>query len=182
MKQSCSLDSTQGQPVIFQQYWENPSIQNQYAFSPSNIYPPCLHLTPDYRSPYQMHGGDLEYAPLEKAIRRLHAVVGNAVTEGYELVVGHGSTGVMKSAMYALSLNHVGETQFFSVPPCYGKYKSQADSLFTRVSSKDFHVGRWNTEADVSKENVIEIVTYPSKFICFAIVLSVRNPCSEWYV
>eukprot|EP01135_Chromosphaera_perkinsii_P010193 Nk52_evm59s2039 gene=Nk52_evmTU59s2039 len=93
---------------------------------------------------------------------RIHAAVGNAITDGYELVVGHGSTGVMKSAMHALSMQNLGETEFFSRPPCYGKYKSQADSLLTRVSDSKWYAGRWNLAADVDKQNVVEIVTYPN--------------------
>ena len=40
---------------------------------------------------------------LEREVRRLHRVVGNAVADGYHLVVGTGATQLYQAAMYALS-------------------------------------------------------------------------------
>ena len=39
---------------------------------------------------------------LEDAIRALHALVGNAVTDGREIVIGIGSTELISAALYAL--------------------------------------------------------------------------------
>jgi L-tryptophan---pyruvate aminotransferase len=40
---------------------------------------------------------------LEREVRRLHRIVGNAVVDGYHLVVGTGATQLYQAAMYALS-------------------------------------------------------------------------------
>lgn len=46
---------------------------------------------------------------LEREVRRLHRVVGNAVDDGYHLVVGTGATQLYQAAMYALSSSARGD-------------------------------------------------------------------------
>jgi len=68
---------------------------------------------------------------LEEAVRALHALVGNAVTEGSLVVVGNGSTQLFQAALYALASDRspppgnpsthsaavVAQSPFYSVGP-----------------------------------------------------------------
>lgn len=47
---------------------------------------------------------------LEKHIRKLHSVVGNAVTQGKFIVFGTGSTQLLNAAVHALSLQNASTT------------------------------------------------------------------------
>jgi L-tryptophan--pyruvate aminotransferase len=54
---------------------------------------------------------------LEREVRRLHRVVGNAVADGYHLVVGTGATQLYQAAMYALSSPAQGDKPVPVVSP-----------------------------------------------------------------
>jgi L-tryptophan--pyruvate aminotransferase len=57
---------------------------------------------------------------LDVQIRALHAVVGNAITEGRHIVVGTGSTQLYQAALYALSSPEQSEpTSVISAAPYY---------------------------------------------------------------
>jgi L-tryptophan--pyruvate aminotransferase len=53
----------------------------------------------------------------EREARRLHRVVGNAVVDGYHIVVGNGATQLYQAAMYALSSPARGDKPIPVVSP-----------------------------------------------------------------
>ncbi|RCV15986.1 hypothetical protein SETIT_3G100500v2 [Setaria italica] len=65
----------------------------------------------------------------EREVRRLHRVVGNAVVDGYHLVVGTGATQLYQAAMYALSSPARGDkpVPVVSPAPYYSSYPPQTD-------------------------------------------------------
>ncbi|KAE8023508.1 hypothetical protein FH972_009195 [Carpinus fangiana] len=67
---------------------------------------------------------------LGDAIRRLHRVVGNAVTEDRHIVVGTGSTQLFQAALYALTTPAgVGPVSVVSSAPYYSSYPEVVDCL-----------------------------------------------------
>ena len=68
---------------------------------------PTYHMNylPEWsmRLPPAMQGEQRVTARLNKAIRELHEKVGNAETEGYNIVIGNGATHVISSIMWAYS-------------------------------------------------------------------------------
>lgn len=69
-------------------------------------------------------------AELENHIRTVHAIVGNAVTEGRYIVFGAGSTHLLNAALYALSSDNFNSSPasvLVSVP--YYKVKSYFRNL-----------------------------------------------------
>lgn len=52
---------------------------------------------------YEFEDGSLISKEVEKQIRKLHAAVGNAITEDRYIVFGAGSTQLLNAAVYALS-------------------------------------------------------------------------------
>jgi len=87
----------------------------------------------DYRTGYQFM--EDTFPALEDEIRKLHKNVGNAKTEGYEVVVGYGGTGVMNAIMYAITSTGK-DNEIFAQPPFYPNYISQAASTMAVVNNR----------------------------------------------
>jgi len=141
---ACTLVLEGGQPAVFQEYWE--SVNGE----------PCTATGADYQTEYTF---TTAYPPLLDEIRKLHSNVGNAETEGYEIVLGVGATGVMNSLMYALAVVEGNSTcKIFSQKPHYGNYVPQALNTYSPPGGfLDF-----DYDADVESEGTYEIVTYPN--------------------
>ena len=95
------------------------------------------------------------------SIHDLHALVGNAVTDGKEIVVGIGSTELISASMYALSQSTATHTQaaVWTAKPFYSGYVEPADFYHTR----DFgwHASDEPPTADAARP-VIELITSPN--------------------
>ena len=83
---ACVVEANSGTPYIFEDYWvRHPEAAVTIKAS--------AHIGYDHHVPR-----------LEAAIRRLHALVGNAVVDGsMHVVVGIGSTELINAALYALA-------------------------------------------------------------------------------
>ena len=83
--EACMVDASSGTPYIFEKWWvDHPA--------------PTLTVAPSYHLGYGS-----EMPRLDSVIRQLHALVGNAQTDGRRIVVGVGSTELISSAMFALA-------------------------------------------------------------------------------
>jgi hypothetical protein len=74
---------------------------------------------------YKIHDGStiLISPELETQIRGIHALVGNAVTEGRYIVIGTGSMQLINAAVYSLSPRHQDAqhpAQVVAAAPYYG--------------------------------------------------------------
>ncbi|KAG0517157.1 hypothetical protein BDA96_09G063900 [Sorghum bicolor] len=97
---------------------------------------------------------------LEREVRRLHRVVGNAVDDGYHLVVGTGATQLYQAAMYALSSSARGDQRqpvpVVSPAPYYSSYPPQTDLLLSDLY-------RWAGDANkFTGDECIELVCSPN--------------------
>ena len=71
---------------------------------------------------------------LERLIRKVHAIVGNAVTENRFIIFGAGSTQVLNAAVYALCPENTSSpTGIVASVPYYGVCSSTHIVFFTRV-------------------------------------------------
>lgn len=86
--------SRSGDPVMYEEFWRRegdsasiliPAWQTMSYFS--NLGGICCFLEPG----------------LEREVRRLHRLVGNAVVDGYHVIVGTGSTQLFQAVLYAIS-------------------------------------------------------------------------------
>ncbi|XP_047052097.1 tryptophan aminotransferase-related protein 2-like [Lolium rigidum] len=143
-----------GDPTMYEEFWKEagectavviPGWQGLSYFSDAEGL--CWFLEPEF----------------ESEVRRLHRLVGNAVVDGYHLVVGTGATQLSQAAMYALSparavANHpIGVV---SPAPYYSAYAPQTDLLLS-----GFY--RWAGDANananaLSSDNHIELVCSPN--------------------
>ncbi|KAB1221453.1 Tryptophan aminotransferase-related protein 2 [Morella rubra] len=143
------FDLSRGDPTMYEAYWKKvgdeatvviPGSQSMSYFSDvTNI---CWFLEPE----------------LGSEVRRLHKVVGNAVTEGRHIVVGTGSSQLFLAALYALSPQdaHVPISVVAQVP-YYSVYPILTDLLKPGLF-------KWAGDAQIfNKERTyIELVTSPN--------------------
>jgi hypothetical protein len=98
----CVVVSEGGTPYLFESYW----VAHPEAVTT---------ILPSYHIGYGSH-----LPRLERAIRRLHEMVGNAETAGREIVVGIGSTELISAALYAFSRSNASTPALvWSQPPFY---------------------------------------------------------------
>ncbi|KAJ0449501.1 putative transaminase [Helianthus annuus] len=142
-----------GDPTMYEAFWEKMGDRCtveikgcdslSYFSNPKN---PCWFLEPK----------------LEEAIRSLHGAVGNAVTDGYSIVVGTGSSHLVHAVLYALTSNHQpnqlpNQISVVSAAPYYSAYPEIADLVRSGLY-------KWAGDAlqFEKDEPYIELVTSPN--------------------
>ncbi|VVA38390.1 PREDICTED: tryptophan [Prunus dulcis] len=138
-----------GDPTMYESYWQQmgekttvviPGWQSMSYFS--DVKNPCWFLEPEFA----------------KQVVRLHNLVGNAVTEGRQIVVGTGSSQLFLAALYALAPKDASEPiSVISAAPFYSSYPSMTDYLKSGLY-------KWAGDArSFDKEGpYIELVTSPN--------------------
>ncbi|KAF5185771.1 Tryptophan aminotransferase-related protein, partial [Thalictrum thalictroides] len=139
-----------GDPLFLEPFWK------QHAASSAVV------VAGWHRMSYCFVGKSTIAAELEKCIRELHAVVGNAKTDGRYLIFGVGSTQLLNGAIYALSPEDSSSpASVVAAFPFYPVYKS-ATEFFDSVEFK------WLGDASLLKNRSdssgtsIEFVTSPN--------------------
>ncbi|CAN6353899.1 unnamed protein product [Urochloa humidicola] len=137
-----------GDPTMYKGFWSKtgnrativiPGWQMMSYFS--NLGGFCWFLEPGF----------------EREVRRLHRLVGNAVVDGYHLLVGTGSTQLFQAALYALSPAEDGTPMNVVSPaPFYSSYPSVTNFLNSGLY-------RWGGDANTfDGSNSIELVCSPN--------------------
>ncbi|GJZ69437.1 pyridoxal phosphate-dependent transferase [Tanacetum coccineum] len=91
----CSGQVCSGDPIFMEPFW----MQNAENSA--------VGISGRHRQGYWYDHGDAMSIELEKHIRQLHSVVGNAVTEGRYMVFGIGAMQLISTAIYALASENV---------------------------------------------------------------------------
>ncbi|KAK4263155.1 hypothetical protein QN277_028612 [Acacia crassicarpa] len=146
IKSFINLD--QGDPMLFKEYWRKMSEKCtvvikgcellSYLSDLGNV---CWFMMPELR----------------EAIKRLHALVGNADTNDKYIVVGNGSTQLFQAALYAFSSSSDEPMNVIAASPYYSEYEEQTDILHSGVH-------KWSGDAMKYDKNeaYIEVVTSPN--------------------
>ncbi|XP_051136497.1 tryptophan aminotransferase-related protein 2-like [Andrographis paniculata] len=143
------IDVFHGDPTMYESYWKQHGEKamvvipgwkfTSYFSSAENL---CWFLEPEFAN----------------AVTRLHNLVGNAVTEDRNIVVGTGSTQLLQAALYAVSLpNATDPIQVVSAAPFYTPYQTIVEFLKSGLYT-------WGGDAykfDKDKPYV-EVVTSPN--------------------
>ncbi|KAK9862148.1 hypothetical protein WJX84_009171 [Apatococcus fuscideae] len=141
---TCTVDVESGSPLLFEDYW-------------------ISHPEAEVRVQASYHEGYGTQLPqLERAIRAIHAQVGNAVTDGRSIVIGMGSSQILNAAFFALSnasrSPDVNITKVCSEAPYYNAYKATSQYY----GSMAFE---WSetTDLEASPDSpVIQVMTAPN--------------------
>lgn len=149
----CAADADSGDPQLFEDYWrQHPEMGTV--------------VTPGwYRMGYQIRDGQIIMNflnnALEAAIRELHALTGNAVTEGRYIVLGTGSIQLINAAVHSLALQQLNVSNVVALAPYYGAYEWQTKTFSTANY-------RWAGEPERSSSTslnggpVIELIASPN--------------------
>ncbi|GLJ26947.1 hypothetical protein SUGI_0527550 [Cryptomeria japonica] len=141
-----------------------------------------------YRMSYQINDGlrSVVSPELEKQIRAIHALVGNAITEGRYIVLGTGSTQLINAAVNNLSpINGSNPAKVVAASPFYGGYRVQT-KLFDSGDNLWTGDARAFTEQTKSLNSTtfIEFVTSPNNpdTLLDKAVLRGENAAGGWAI
>ncbi|WVZ96720.1 hypothetical protein U9M48_042321 [Paspalum notatum var. saurae] len=137
-----------GDPTMYEEFWRAtgdcativiPGWQTMSYFS--DLSGVCWFVEPGF----------------EHQVRRLHRLVGNAMVDGYHLLVGTGSTQLFQAALYALSPAEDGSPiNVVSPAPYYSSYPSVTNFLNSALY-------RWGGDANTfDGDTCIELVCSPN--------------------
>ncbi|CAO2205652.1 unnamed protein product [Urochloa humidicola] len=146
--QDSVVNLDQGDPALYKEFWDGtgdrativiPVWQTMSYFSDLGGF--CWFVEPGF----------------EREVRRLHRLVGNAICDGYHLLVGTGSTQLFQAALYALSLAEDGTPiSVVSPAPYYSSYPSVTNFLNSGLY-------RWDGDANTfAGDKCIELVCSPN--------------------
>ncbi|KAL1219690.1 Tryptophan aminotransferase-related protein 3 [Cardamine amara subsp. amara] len=152
--QDCPVDADSGDPLFLEPFWIGKAEESAVVESGW------------HRMSYQFEElGSFDSAELERIIKKLHNVVGNAVTDDRFIIFGTGATQLIAASVHALSLTNSSSSsspsRLVSSVPYYNMYQQQAE-FFRSAHLKfegDAHV--WKQRND-NITQVIEIVTSPN--------------------
>ncbi|GJU21071.1 L-tryptophan--pyruvate aminotransferase 1-like protein [Tanacetum coccineum] len=138
-----------GDPTMYEPFWRSIGDKCTVVFKGyeslsyfSNPKNPCWFLEPK----------------LEESIKSLHGVVGNAVTDGYSIVVGTGSSQLLQAVLYAVtSHDQANPINVVSAAPYYSSYPEIMDLVKSGLY-------KWGGDAHGfdKDEPYVELVTSPN--------------------
>lgn len=153
----CILNLFHGDPTLFEEYWLSQATE-------ATVIPSWQGMS------YFAHRHNsflfVDYY-LEQAIRSVHNLVGNAVSEGRFLVLGVGSTQLYQAALFALaSSSSASPTSVVSTTPHYSSFEGVTKFL----DSRRF---KWIGDAEKFKREMKDDEPY------IELVTSPNNPCGS---
>ncbi|XVE55106.1 hypothetical protein DITRI_Ditri03aG0134200 [Diplodiscus trichospermus] len=146
----CAANADGGDPLFLEPFWM------QHAASSA------LLVAGWHRMSYTFNDRTFISQELQTLIRKLHAIVGNAVTDNRFIVFGAGSTQLISAAVHALSpQNASSPARVLASIPYYPLYKIQTE-LFESVNFKfEGDTSLWKNSSDTDT-TMIEFVTSPN--------------------
>ncbi|VVA37002.1 PREDICTED: tryptophan [Prunus dulcis] len=148
----CAANADSGDPYFLQPFWMQHAAQS------------AVLVAGWHRMGYSYPDGSYISAELEGHIRKLHATVGNAVTQGRYIVFGAGSTQLLNAAVHALSShnssNSSSPASVVATIPYYRLYKTQTE--FFRSLDYRFEGDTFSFLNISEAGKVIEFVTSPN--------------------
>ncbi|KAK1371404.1 Tryptophan aminotransferase-related protein 4 [Heracleum sosnowskyi] len=138
----CPSDVNSGDPLFLEPFWMQNAANS------------AVVVTGWHRMSYQFNDHTITSQELEKSIRKLHSIAGNAVTGGRYIVFGTGSTQLLNAAVHALSVDN-------SSTPSKVAYEAQTEFFATEDYKFYGDTSLYKNKSDDSM-NVIEFVTSPN--------------------
>lgn len=152
---ACTLIADSSAPALAWGWWRGrggPSLYLEGGYRPGDYLPAPFPLLPS-----NMDSNDTLLFQLSDAIRTLHASVGNAVVQGYHVVVGVGASQLLPAAMVASAKHANGTLHATARPPYYPAFRESA-SLSPGLT-------RWVEAADAASlppGSLLEWLTIPN--------------------
>ncbi|XP_039170628.1 tryptophan aminotransferase-related protein 4-like [Eucalyptus grandis] len=146
---SCSADADDGDPLFLEPFWK------QHAESSAVV------VAGWHRMSYSFSDQTTLSKELESLLRKLHSLVGNAITDGKYILFGVGST-QLSAAVHALSpLNSSLPASVVASIPYYALYQMQTELFDSADCSFQGDPVRWKNVTNTTGD-IIEFVTAPN--------------------
>ncbi|WVZ14641.1 hypothetical protein V8G54_012207 [Vigna mungo] len=146
----CMVDADSGDPTFLEPFWMKNAASS------------AVVVAGWHRMSYEYSDGSLISEELKAHIQKVHASVGNAITDGKYIIFGAGATHLINAAVHALSSNNASSSPAKVVAsiPYYPVYKEQTEFF----NSEDY---KFNEDASMwknysSNSTFIELVTSPN--------------------
>ncbi|XP_071736432.1 tryptophan aminotransferase-related protein 4-like [Rutidosis leptorrhynchoides] len=148
----CAANVDSGDPIFFEPFWMQHAINSAVMISGWN------------RMSYRYADDSFISVELEKYVRKLHSIVGNAITEGRYIVFGVGSSQLLSAAVYALSSkNSSSPSNVLASIPFYPVYKGQTVLFNSQNFQFKGDTKSWQMNNNSTNNNdVIEFITSPN--------------------
>nr|AKJ88113.1 TAA-related [Marchantia polymorpha] len=148
----CLAQIDSGDPVMYEYYWK------QNAEAGTLVTPPWYRMS--YREGMNMGTGCT--LALEKQIRTLHKMVGNAAADGKILLVSSGSSPLLLSIMQALSYQKQASYSAVAAAPFYELYRRQTDYFGDNRFAWGGDAKLFAQDPGNAGKDAMEFVTYPN--------------------
>ncbi|KAF9599653.1 hypothetical protein IFM89_001599 [Coptis chinensis] len=146
----CLADADSGDPLFLEPFWM------QHAASSAVV------VAGWHRMSYRFDDYSSISEELEKHIRQLHAVIGNAVTDGRFILFGAGSTQLLNAALFGLSLDDSpSPANIVASIPFYPLYEAQTKYFNSMEFKWKGNASLWKNRSD-SSGTFVEFVTSPN--------------------
>ncbi|KAF9599652.1 hypothetical protein IFM89_001598 [Coptis chinensis] len=146
----CLADADSGDPLFLEPFWM------QHAASSAVV------VAGWHRMSYRFDDYSSISEELEKHIRQLHAVIGNAVTDGRFILFGAGSTQLLNAALFGLSLDDSpSPANIVASIPFYPLYEAQTKYFNSMEFKWQGDASLWKNRSD-SSGTFVEFVTSPN--------------------
>ncbi|XP_020535517.1 tryptophan aminotransferase-related protein 4 isoform X2 [Jatropha curcas] len=147
---NCTVNANSGDPLFLEPFWVKHAGSSAFL------------VAGWHRMSYMYSDGSYISQELESHIRKVHAIVGNAITEGRYIAFGVGSTQLLNAAVRALSpRNASSPARVVASIPFYPVYEEQTN-LFQSMDFKfEGDTSSWKNNSDVYTD-MIEFVTSPN--------------------
>ncbi|KAL2966912.1 hypothetical protein AAZX31_16G144500 [Glycine max] len=146
----CPANADGGDPYFMEPFWM------QHAASSAIL------VSGWHRMSYSYSDGSVISQLLVEYIKKVHGIVGNAITEGKYIVFGSGSTQLLNAAVYALSPDpSMSPAKVVATAPYYPLYREQTQFFNSRDFSYEGDTSLWKNNTN-SSFRFIEFVTSPN--------------------
>ncbi|KAK4775341.1 hypothetical protein SAY86_010276 [Trapa natans] len=146
-----------GDPLYMEEFWKERAARSAVVVSAWHRMSYSYSFTEEYFRVSE---------ELEKHIRMLHDVAGNAVTGGKYIICGAGATQLLNAAVHALSPQDPSSGSPASVvasAPYYKVYQTQTEFFESKNFMFDGEASVWTDIKETTVDmNIIEFVTSPS--------------------
>ncbi|KAJ0501396.1 putative alliinase, EGF-like domain, pyridoxal phosphate-dependent transferase, major [Helianthus annuus] len=147
----CAADANSGDPIYLEPFWMQNAADTTVVISGW------------HRMSYEYDDDPMMSTELDKYIRKLHSIAGNAITQDRYIVFGVGSSQLLSAAVYALSSEiSSSPSNVLASIPFYHLYKDQTRFFNSENFLFRGDTSSWKSNNSTDNMDVIEFVTSPT--------------------
>ncbi|KAJ9546041.1 hypothetical protein OSB04_025748 [Centaurea solstitialis] len=149
---TCPANADSGDPIFLEPFWMQHATNS------------AILISGWHRMSYRYDDNPFMSTQLENYIRKMHSIVGNAITEGRYIVFGIGSSQLLSAAVYALSSQNSSSlpSNVLASVPFYPMYKTQTVFFNSENFQFEGDTNAWQSNNSTNNLDVVEFVTSPN--------------------